>query len=210
MTRKTILFDIDKTLLNTEVLVETINKRLANILNTEENNIKHMHHKYRRSLGSNIEYDPKDFVKFIIDSTSNGSQKKLINIYYGKDNIYEKCLFKEVDAVLKQLKKNHTLGVFSEGIAKFQNHKFKSLGIERFLEKDRVFITSKKTTDSYLKRIPKDAIIVDDKLEIVELLDKKGFKVIWINRKSKDRHPKIPTIHNLKDLLNSRILNDTL
>ena len=93
------------------------------------------------------------------------------------------------------------MGIYSEGTAKFQNHKFRSLGLDRYFDNDLIFIVDAKDTKEVLNKIPKDAIIVDDKETICGFLTKNDIRAIWLNRKDNRKSDKFETIYSLFDLL---------
>ncbi|KKP39430.1 MAG: hypothetical protein UR29_C0007G0081 [Candidatus Woesebacteria bacterium GW2011_GWC2_33_12] len=115
-------------------------------------------------------------------------------------HIYNVNVYKETLEVLEKLKDKYRLGIYSEGTKKFQNHKFKSLGLNKYFDKDLIFIVDAKDTKEVLEKIPKDAIIVDDKETICEFLTKNEIRAIWLNRKDNRKSDKCETIYSLFEL----------
>ena len=96
-------------------------------------------------------------------------------------HIYNVNVYKETLEVLEKLKDKYRLGIYSEGTKKFQNHKFKSLGLNKYFDKDLIFI-------------------VDDKETICEFLTKNEIRAIWLNRKDNRKSDKCETIYSLFEL----------
>lgn len=57
-----------------------------------------------------------------------------------------------------------------------------------------------KDTREVLKRIPKFAIIIDDKESICEYLNQNNIKTIWLNKTNGHVNLNFETIHSLLDL----------
>ena len=199
---KIILFDIDRTMFDTDKFYAWFKQGLLSVLGEKKGKeLKKAMLTYQNSRKRNKGFDPEDFLKHVIKETGFKKNEALINVFYGKDPIYEKCLYPETVSVLQVMSKDYELGVYSEGIKRFQNHKFKSLHTSKYFNKDYIFIFQEKDSPTSINKLPIKSIIIDDKRVVVDHLNKKGFKVVWINRKSKEKHPTVPTIYNLKELL---------
>jgi FMN phosphatase YigB (HAD superfamily) len=65
-----------------------------------------------------------------------------------------------------------------------------------------LYIFFNKRTKRVLQLIPKDAVIVDDNPEVINILLKRpDLTVIWLNREDNSKHPEAFTIHSLEELL---------
>lgn len=115
-------------------------------------------------------------------------------------HIYKENVFTETFEILEKLRNRFKFGIFSEGTTKFQNHKFKSMNLERYFDKNLIFIVDAKDTKEAINKIPKSAIIVDDKEHICGFLTKNKRKAIWLNKTDNRVNPNFETIHGLLDL----------
>lgn len=195
-----ILFDIDRTLFDTDKLNRETNKKIADLLDVDEDVLFSVKKKYTDALESRRKFDPENYIKVLRKKFNYKTPKLLEDVYYGKENIYENCVYSEVYKVLDNLSAKYSLGIFSEGTKRYQNHKFISSGLKNYFEPDLIFIFDAKDEDKVLLKIPKEAVIVDDKESICTFLTKKGFKAIWLNKNDDKESPDFPTIHKLLGL----------
>ena len=80
--------------------------------------------------------------------------------------------------------------------------KYKSLNCENMFNKQLVNFVQDKRTKEYINTIPEDTMIVDDNIDVINILSEyKHITPVWINRKSRDKHEKVKTIFELKELL---------
>lgn len=201
--KKILLFDIDKTIFDTDKLSNSFNQNIAKVLGTTDiNRINAIKEKYRKTLSNPREYVPEVSLKLIADDFRFKDVNKLIEIYSGKnyEYLYSDAVYPESFEVLEKLKEQYRLGIYSEGTGVFQNHKFQSMGIQKYFDKELIFIVDAKDNQKTLAKIPKGAIIVDDKERICEYLTQNGIKAIWLNRKNEKVNKKFITIHNLIEL----------
>jgi FMN phosphatase YigB (HAD superfamily) len=201
--KQILLFDIDRTLLDTEKMSDWRNEVVLKILNTEDlDKIKSVKADYRTTLKNERDYIPDEYLKTLNTELRFKDLKKLLSAYYGKefDYIYEESVFSEVKTVLGQLNGKFRLGIFSEGTHKFQNHKFRAMNLNEYFDDDLIFINDAKDTPEVVSKIPKGAIVVDDKENICDFLFANRVKCIWLNKKDDRINDKYPTIHNLLEL----------
>lgn len=125
-----------------------------------------------------------------------------MNVYYADEFsfIYSQSVYPEVRSILNTLRPEFRIGIYSEGAAKFQNNKFRSLGLDEYFDDKLIFIRDAKDVEPVAKEIPKGAIIIDDKEHICEFLFKNGIKAIWLNKKDNSVSQDFTTIHNLLEL----------
>jgi len=198
-----ILFDVDRTLLDIDKISTLRNEAILKILNTTDfEEVKSIKGSYRATLKNERDYVPEDYIKLLSDNFDFRDRNLLLDTYYGKNyaNIYEESVFPEVREVLNKSKTDYQLGIYSEGTNRFQTNKFRSMGLNRYFDKDLIFIFDAKDTEEAIKKIPKDVIVVDDKERICKFLDKHGIRAIWLNKKDDGVSPDFPTIHNLLEL----------
>lgn len=203
MQKGIILFDIDKTIFNTVGMSRAFDERLISILgNPRLEEFKKAKEEYKSILSNERYFVPEDFIKVLCKKFNFNNHKILVNVFYG-DNyayIYKENVFTETFRILEKLRNRFRFGIFSEGTTKFQNHKFKSMNLEKYFDKNLIFIVDVKDTKDIVKKIPKFAIVVDDKESICEFLTKNRIKVIWLNKIDNRVNPNFETIHNLLDL----------
>jgi len=203
--KKIILFDIDKTLLDTNRASEVHQKMVLDILGNPDFDLyQKIREEYRSSLKNEREYNPKEFYKRLCTAFNFGDINSLLDIHYSKKNwyVYKNAVFGDVIKTLESLKNKFRLGIYSEALFEFQINKFNAMGISVFFDKDLIFIFDAKDEEKALEKIPKEAIVVDDKERICEFLTDHAFKAIWINRKDERKSEKFETIHSLLEIEN--------
>lgn len=206
MKKGIILFDIDRTILNNAKLRDFIIEGVLDVIGKEKHDVfLKAWNKYVTSLSRDREFDPAGFAKTLASILKKDLSSQIEEAFY-KENIFKDSLFSDTPVVLEQLSKKYDLGVFSEGTGKFQNFKYKHLGLDKYFDKKLVFIFPEKDTHEVLEEIPEGSIVVDDKQIIVEHLKEHGIKAVWVNRKTKEKIDGIPTIFSLKELLDLPLL----
>lgn len=203
MKKGILLFDIDRTIFDTDLMSKLIEVEINRILGGEKiNEIRRVRQDYLASLKRDREFSPDEFCRRLSKRFENSNIKSLLEIFYGKKfrYIYKDCVYSEFFEVYKRMKIKFRFGIYSEGNLKFQIHKFRSMQIGKYLDSNLVFIVPAKDDIETLKKIPKRALIVDDKKIICEILSKNGFRSIWLNRKDKIKSKKFDTIHSLLEL----------
>jgi hypothetical protein len=101
------------------------------------------------------------------------------------------------------MKNKYILGIYSQGFVNLQKIKIKYSGIEKYFNKNLIFIDRDKTHQDFVKNLPIKATVVDDKKEVIETLKelRPDLKLIWINRKNDETIDGVKTIKNLKNLI---------
>ena len=199
-----ILFDLDRTLFDTDKSSSLRLNIITKILNTNDiEKINKVKDEYRKTLNNERDYEPDDFVRLLAKEFMFDDVNSLLDVYYGLDNkhVYSESVYPEVVDVLTKLKDKYRLGVFSEGTEKFQNYKFNSSGITEYFDKDLIFIKQAKDTKEKIEQLPDGKNVVDDKESICTFLFEKGIKPIWLNKKDDKKSDKFITIHNLLELI---------
>lgn len=195
-----ILFDIDRTVINTDFFIKKIESKISRKTNITIDEISKTKKLYISSLDFHTDFYPTDFLKFLSDFFKKDS-RQLEKIYHDREN-YKDLLFEETFDVLEKLKDKFILGIFSEGFLDFQAKKLKNTKILNFFNPKYMFIERRKMRDEIVNKLPKNSIIVDDNEDIIkELFFLKKFNPVWINRKDERKLENIRTIKNLKELL---------
>ncbi|KKR11285.1 MAG: hypothetical protein UT39_C0009G0045 [Candidatus Woesebacteria bacterium GW2011_GWA1_39_21] len=202
--KKIILFDIDRTLIDTDYLAQETFKAIRHKIIGSTSQILEVRENYMKSLKSTTDFKPENYCKEL--SRRFGSDyKTLTNTYYKSFDKGNNLLYHDTIPTLKRLKQKYLLGIFSEGYAKFQRHKLKYSGILPYFDEKYIFIKRRKTNTNSLKSFPKDCVIIDDRLDICEELAKNKLNVIWFNRLNQ-KMPETPkTIYKLTELVSFSI-----
>ena len=197
--RKLILFDIDSTLIDTHKLWDLRRLNLVKTLNISKEEIKEVEKDYKEYLPSTHDFDPDEYVQRL--QQKFGVDILLIKPAFFDKGAYFKSLFPETVSVLKKLSKKYVLGVFSEGVLNNQMMKLALSGIIKYFDKGNIYILRRKKENASLKKLPKEAILIDDNLEVLTVVnDKTNIDCIWINREDKKTRPKFKTIFSLNEL----------
>jgi len=201
MDKKIILFDIDKTLLNPYPIMDDLADKINNKFH-KEIDVFEIYNEYVKKLDSSTDFYPKDFLELVSKKTKISFTE--INSYFYNPKIWESYVYEGTKDFLNKIKFNFNLGIFSEGFRSFQNKKLKMSKLDIFFKKDLTFISRRKLNNVFLKTIPKEVIIVDDKKEVIETLKKlrPDLNLIWINRIDDTILEGIKTIKNLRELEN--------
>lgn len=199
----TILFDIDRTLLDTDKASSLHEEAVLKVLGTSDlEKIKSIKLNYRNTLSNEREYKAEDFLKILADELKFDRINDLMDVYYSEKYAftYANAVFPEVIPVLDALSVNYNLGIYSEGANKFQNNKFRSMNISKYFDEEIIFIVPAKDTLEVIKKIPKGSIVIDDKERICEFLTSNGIEAIWLNNKGDRKSDNFKTIFSLLEL----------
>lgn len=208
--KRILLFDIDRTLLDTDKMSFLLTSALSKILGEKNlNKINSIKREYIESLKRDREFTPDEFCRRL-SLEFNFDTMTLLDVFYGDKYayIYKESVFPETIQVLDKLKDNYRFGIYSEGNYKFQNRKFDALNKYRHFDKNFIFIVGAKDNQETLEKIPSRSLIVDDKEIVCEFLFKHGIKVIWLNKKDSRKSEKFTTVYNLLEL--STILENSV
>jgi len=203
MDKGIILFDIDKTIFDTDKMVKAFDGKMMSILGVSDfDYLKQAKEEYKKSLANERYFVPERFCETLCERFNFDNQEALTDVFYGRNHayIYKESVFPETYIVLDKLKDRFRFGIFSEGTAKFQNNKFRSMGLNKYFDENLIFIVEAKDTKEVIKKIPKSAVVVDDKESICELLVKNKIKTVWLNKTDSRVNPNFETIHSLLDL----------
>jgi len=189
-----ILFDIDNTLLDTKAFVKQVFGQMQTLLEVEHSistqEFSRLKDAYYHGLQASTDFSPEDFVSFILDEGSAAinreSQEKLIAFFYEK-NTLEQHLFSDVTRNLQRLSVGNILGIFSQGIEKYQSKKIDNSGIKKYFDTKYRFIYKRKETPEVLSEIKSkihgDFSVIDDKFSVVSAVALAGVKpVFFLNR----------------------------
>jgi len=205
MDKKIILFDIDDTLIEVHRMSKMLYQQMANKAGITLEEVVAAKERYKLTIEKTSDYKPDDLMVFVYHDLKTETSKQ-INPFAERKN-YKESLFPEVKTVLEKLKKNYILGIFSEGFMEYQSDKIKLSGLNKFFDKNLIFIERRKTNPESIKKLPIGSIIVDDRKEVIEKLKQAGsFKLIWINRNTDETIKGVTTIRNFIELVDGSII----
>lgn len=206
-----ILFDVDRTLIDTDQLKRKFFAALATLTNRSADQIKQSYLQYRESLKNEAgqisvtEFNPSVWLK-IINQETGVSLKKLTTTFLDPE-LYLQSVFADTVPTLEKLQPKVILGIFSESVTSWQKKKIKQAGLAKFFDQNYQFIYLHKLleADEDLTRLDSGSVIVDDRLDILLNLAKKypHLRLIHINRKPTTKnkvHHQIKTIKSLTEL----------
>lgn len=202
MKKGIILFDIDRTILDTEKMIKMFDDLLLMILNNPSyEDFKNAEADYFKTLTNERYFNVPDYAQFLSLKFKKDVAKLIVNVFYSDEYkyIYKDCIFKESIEILDILKE-WNLGIYSEGTLDFQNNKFKSMNLNKYFNNDLIFIVAAKDTKDVVSKIPKESIVIDDKERICQFLTNNGFRAVWINRKDRRKSDNFETIYSLLEL----------
>ena len=198
MTKKIILFDMDRTIYDTKSSGEKISQCLAEISQKTVEEIKKIQIDYTSGLESSTDFDPDEFLKEV-EKETKVDLETLNQAFFSSKNF---VLYPEAKEKLnKLLNEGYSLGIFSEGVYEWQMKKLILTGIINYFDKNFIFIGRRKLSEDFIKKLPDGATIIDDKKEVVEKLGALGrFRVIWINRINDETISGVKTIKSLLEI----------
>lgn len=194
-----ILFDIDNTLIDTNLLRKNFAKKVKD-LHIEENIINKVNRKYINKLVKTSEYNPVKHLYYLKNDINASTWNQLINFFFSDDEFYKNTLYPDVVPTISSLSRKYILGIFSEGNISFQINKLMKTHIKKFFNSNYFFILKDKLERRKLLFLPAETVIVDDKLFVLEEITKtkKNLLPVWINRKNlKNSNQSIISINKL-------------
>ena len=192
-----ILFDIDGTLFDPKKFGQLYRAALAATLAISEENLASVIADYYSTLESSTDFDPNEFIKNV--ALRFGVDEKLVGDVFWNKDFFMQSRFEEVEAVLKKLSSQNTLGIFSQGHKYYQEYKLEHTGLFKYFDPNIIFIYKRKMAGDAENAIPQGAIIIEDKHDVAKALSAKT-KTIWINRMGGADDPEMDTIHSLEQL----------
>jgi len=185
-----ILFDIDNTLLDTKAFVKRVFAHMQTVLEAEHaisaGELSRLKDEYYHGLQASTDFSPEDFVSFLSEEgpvvLGSELQEKLIAFFYEK-NTLEQHLFSDVTRNLQRLSVGNTLGIFSQGIEKYQSKKIDNSGLMNYFDTKYRFVYKRKETPEVLSEIKSkihgDFSVIDDKFSAVSALAFSGVKPVF-------------------------------
>ncbi|MBI4092228.1 MAG: HAD family hydrolase [Candidatus Levybacteria bacterium] len=197
-----VLFDIDGVLFDPERFGKLLRSKFVKTLGISEEELISANADYYSKLSERTDFDPRGITAYLSDRYGK-DVVKLDHVFWEEEDLYQESLYPETREVLKRLKDQKTLGIFSQGNEELQNRKLDAARLRDYFSPEYVFIHKRKLSDEAIELLPREATFVDNKHNVVEALQK-FVDVIWINRKSDESDPQIKTIHSLREILDTR------
>lgn len=196
MTRP-ILFDIDGTLVNTNMLKLQTSSALAGLLKLSSTTMSQVVDDYVHSLPHPHDFHPRKLAEFL--ASRYATEAEIIYSTYC-DYITPELLYADVLPALSGLASQYPLGVFSEGFTDFQTMKLERSGLLRLLDPHHLYIFPRKLEINLPSILPENALIVDDTDEALTVVRGTGFLGIRLDRDQSSLPDQIPTIATLTGL----------
>lgn len=203
MNKKIILFDWDDTLFSKKLYKGNLLSNLARICEISIEEATAADNEYFENLIKSGDFKIEDYLSFFEKRFNKKINLKDFNT--DELGIYSKALFDETIEVLKKMKYDYTLGIYSQGFESLQRLKIKFSGIENYFDKDLIFIDRDKTQPEFVAKLPTGVMVVDDKKEVIKTLSetRPDLELAWINRLDQEKleGPRARTIKGLNELL---------
>jgi FMN phosphatase YigB (HAD superfamily) len=202
---KTILFDIDYTLIDTDKLRQLTHQQILKQLKISKAELARATENFSKTLKSSLEFSPQRYSRFLANYFADSLIGKRVIDIFNEPAIYQQATYPETTPTLKILKQDYPLGIFSEGVRKSQIAKIALSGIINYLDRDLIFIYPKKkgVMKSIIRKIGR-VYVIDNNLEhIIELSKINGVSPIWLKRGPKVKIEvklNCPTIFSLEEI----------
>ncbi len=200
--------DIDKTVLDSDLLKEKIISALAVYCKLTVEKITTYYDQYKETLSDSTDFDPRELAEHIARFETNFASQKLKSVILHQKN-FEGIVFSDVEGALTEIslafaKDSLRVGVYSEAVEWWQEIKLLHANIDGKFDGGLRIIRRRKLAKIVLAELPLDAAVVDDKKVVVNTLaaERPDIHVIWLNRKSNEKSEVVGvhTIHSLKEL----------
>ena len=199
--KEVILFDIDYTLINSQVSKELRRKKFSNLLGISEDDFLLTEKEYVKRDSGFTDFNPNEYVDFI--AKKYGVGRDSISEIFFQDENFGRAVYQDVLTTLEALKNDFSLGIFSEGFVDFQMLKLHKSNLLKYFDPNLTFVFKRKLTEDSFKLLPQGCFIVDDNVFVIEGLCKEGsFKPIWLNRKGDATNTSCRVIESLGGIRN--------
>lgn len=200
MKKTILLFDIDYTLFDTDIFRDTSLKEIALRCNLDEKKVREFYSEYRKGDQNPAGINMKHFTEQI-GGEFNLSPEFLFSIVMDTQKLYRDSLYPDAVSTLALLSKEYRLGVFSQGYREFQENKLRQCGIMPYFKKEYMFIFPDKTLSSALKTLPENAVIIEDKLSVVQKIHPPLIAIHMDRRNEKEYLPRVTSLAQIPLLL---------
>lgn len=186
---KTVLFDFDRTLIDTDALKREQAKRVAQILGENIDTVEELMKAYIESLDSHLDFDITEYATFI-HHRYHIPVEYIRNVYVNNPTYIRNFVYPEVIETLKILRqRGYVLGILSQASMESQRIKFEYSGVLSFMSPAYVSVVRRKTTEKALSIIDLGAMFVDDDWEVIEYVIRMrpDIRAVYIDRSNGNR-----------------------
>ena len=169
MEKSVLLFDIDYTIFNTDRFKKKISEYIYRYFHLEKNSIDLFDKQYQEGIQEKIGINIKDYSEQLSKKFSLPPDR-IFNLIMDNQNLYLHSLYPDTLPALSLLSKKHILGIFSQGYISFQMNKLNKMGILPFFDEKHIYIFPHKIHKDNMEKLPKNAVVIDDKLSVVEAI----------------------------------------
>lgn len=198
MKKNIILFDIDYTIFNTKQYKKNTAAYICSYFHITSENMKLFDSEYRAKYKNPAGVNMKDFTEKMA-KTFSLSAKDLYQLLIDTEEIFIDTLYPDTLSTLTLLSKEYTLGIFSQGHLSFQRNKLIKNNILHLFEEKHTYIHLDKTHIDTMHGLPKNAVVVDDKLTVIDRVSQ-HIPAIHIDRDHVVEKSNFPIIHTLHEL----------
>jgi FMN phosphatase YigB (HAD superfamily) len=198
MKNNIILFDIDYTIFNTARYKKKITEYIYHYFHLEKEKVELFDAQYQLNTQKGAGINIKDYSEKIANQFSLSSER-IFSLIMDNRNLYLHSLYPDTLPTLTLLSKEYTLGIFSQGYEFFQINKLKQMGVLHFFDEKYIYIFPDKIHAINIAKLPKNAVVVDDKHSVIESL-LGNMQTIHIDRENKATRGTFPIIHSLSEL----------
>lgn len=183
-----IALDVDGTLLDSRQLVGLLKEELVLTTGKNENEIVELLKEYKATLeGDSTGFNHVNFINFAVEM---GYAREQVESAFNTAEIFEKCVYEEIEEFLQTIQTFCSVSIFSQAIKEWQEHKLKLSGIAALVDDWNAWVIKEnKLTREAIELLPSDAILFDDKLEVLEAVRaaRPDVRCVWVNRKGDGR-----------------------
>lgn len=204
---KIILFDLDYTLIDTDLLRKLTHLKISQTINSPRAEIERVTEIFSLSLKKSIRFSPKKYARFLASGLNQAELENRILKVFSLRNLYRKSVYPQTLPILKKLAGHYRLGIFSEGAKEFQIAKLKLSGIINYLDRELIFIYSDKTgkAGKLVQKFGEIFFVDDNPRHIKDIAVTPGAHPIWLRTGPKaqaERKLNCPTISFLSEIEN--------
>ncbi|HCR81480.1 MAG: hypothetical protein UY13_C0002G0172 [Candidatus Pacebacteria bacterium GW2011_GWB1_47_8] len=200
MPKPLILFDIDKTLIDTDRLRALLKQNLAQLLGRSEDEVADAFLEYGSNLPDNTAFHPEELLK-LFSQRFHTPIEPLRDAFY-EPSRFQQALYPEVVDVLSKLRhQGYTLGLYSQGELAWQEHKMLANNLLEFFDKNHRYIKREKADPAIIENLPENTIIIDDKPGIIAFLETFPHVIPLHIVRERANHVGEYTLSTLNDLL---------
>ncbi|MFZ2025784.1 MAG: HAD hydrolase-like protein [Microgenomates group bacterium] len=200
MKKTILLFDIDYTIFDTDIYKRMIAEKFTLKYQLDATRVALFDEQYEKNLGNVIGINIKEYSR-LFGEQFDISPDILFTIVMDTKEFYTQSLYPDALVTLTLLSKEYPLGIFSQGYRDFQENKLEKCGIMSYFKKEHIFIFPDKTQPSVLKTLPENAVIIEDKLSVVQKIVP-PLRAIHMDRSGTQKYnPSVTSLSGLPSLL---------